>query len=561
LRELAQRQNDLNERVKELQAALEMAKDEEERKEVEKQLKRLREEQQKILRDTDELSERMNQAENQQRMNEQSQELDKARENIQQSAEALEKGEVSQAAAEGTRAQEQLKDLEEEFQKRTSGQFNRQVQQMRNQARELEKRQKEIADDIQKLEDSDPDGKQKKSLRVTDERLDLKDDLEKQKEDLSKLTDSMKKTIEQAEDVEPLLAQELYESYRDNLRSQTEKSLDATQRSLEQGWVDDAKAQEQRANDGIRQLREGIERAADSVLGDEAESLRRANQELDRARRELQEEIDRLSPDGELNSQSDGNRDRSDREDSGKQNSDDADRDQNRRDDSKSKPTGNRSDKNSPGDKGSNNKSSDSDESKSKARQNQGDRGKQRNGDGKDGSRDQPQGQQREGQQREGQQREGQQREGQRSGVPNAPRSLRGGNPNQRFDPNSPTLNRDSEREAAPLTGEDFREWSDRLRDVEEIVDDPALRAEAARIRERAREVRRDLQERHSVEPNWDLVRIEILEPLVKLQKRVREEIIRKSGRKSLVPIDRDPVPAEFQDAVNRYYKQLGTGK
>ena len=50
------------------------------------------------------------------------------------------------------------------------------------------------------------------------------------------------------------------------------------------------------------------------------------------------------------------------------------------------------------------------------------------------------------------------------------------------------------QRIVRPLTGDDFRDWSDRLRDVEEMVDDPDLRAEASRIREQAREIRKELK-------------------------------------------------------------------
>src|SRR5205814_8377097 len=50
LRELAQRQNDLNDRLKELQSALEAAKTPEARAEIERQLKRLRDQQQEIGR-------------------------------------------------------------------------------------------------------------------------------------------------------------------------------------------------------------------------------------------------------------------------------------------------------------------------------------------------------------------------------------------------------------------------------------------------------------------------------------------------------------------------------
>ena len=61
LRELAQRQSDVNDRLKELQSALEAAKTQAVREEIERQLKRLRDQQQQIFRDTDEFRERMEQ--------------------------------------------------------------------------------------------------------------------------------------------------------------------------------------------------------------------------------------------------------------------------------------------------------------------------------------------------------------------------------------------------------------------------------------------------------------------------------------------------------------------
>lgn len=112
----------------------------------------------------------------------------------------------------------------------------------------------------------------------------------------------------------------------------------------------------------------------------------------------------------------------------------------------------------------------------------------------------------------------------------------------------------------APLTGEDFREWSARLRDVEEMIEDPELRAEAARIRERARAIRAELK-RHSAEPNWDLVQQQVAGPLFELQNRVAEELLRRTSKKALVPLDRDPVPPQYSEKMRRYYEQLGTGK
>jgi len=59
LKELARRQQDLNKKMKEIEAALQEAKTEAERQELLRQLKRLQEEQQQMLRDVDELRQRM----------------------------------------------------------------------------------------------------------------------------------------------------------------------------------------------------------------------------------------------------------------------------------------------------------------------------------------------------------------------------------------------------------------------------------------------------------------------------------------------------------------------
>jgi hypothetical protein len=111
-----------------------------------------------------------------------------------------------------------------------------------------------------------------------------------------------------------------------------------------------------------------------------------------------------------------------------------------------------------------------------------------------------------------------------------------------------------------PITGENFRDWSDRLRDVEETVGDPNLRAEAARIRERARAVRADFN-RQAKEPNWDMVEQTIGRPLAELRDAINLELLRRESSEALVPIDREPVPPEFAEQVRKYYERLGSGK
>ena len=118
-------------------------------------------------------------------------------------------------------------------------------------------------------------------------------------------------------------------------------------------------------------------------------------------------------------------------------------------------------------------------------------------------------------------------------------------------DPNGP---------GGPITGEGFREWSDRMRDVEELLEDPGLRAEAARIRDRVRGAREEFK-RHSKVPDWTKLKGLVADPILELRDRIAEEVRRRESPDSLVPIDRDPVPPKFAQGVRRYYERLGSGR
>ena len=109
-----------------------------------------------------------------------------------------------------------------------------------------------------------------------------------------------------------------------------------------------------------------------------------------------------------------------------------------------------------------------------------------------------------------------------------------------------------------PITGPEFRNWSDRLRDVEEMIDQPELRNEVARVREKARAMRAEFK-RHSKAPQPSLVKSDLSKPLLEIRDRVVEELARREKSDPLVPIDRDPVPGKFSDLVRRYYEKLGT--
>ncbi|HAW01074.1 MAG TPA: hypothetical protein DCX10_04995 [Verrucomicrobiales bacterium] len=117
-----------------------------------------------------------------------------------------------------------------------------------------------------------------------------------------------------------------------------------------------------------------------------------------------------------------------------------------------------------------------------------------------------------------------------------------------------------SDNPQGPLTGNEFREWTDQLREAEEMVDVPELQNDIAAIRDRAQAVRRELRN-EGKEPQWDLVQLEIEKPLYEVKKRINEELAKRLSKEAVVPIDRDPVPQEFSDLVRTYYETLGEGR
>lgn len=547
LKELAQRQHDLNDRLKEMQSALEEARTAEQREELRRQLQRLQDEQRQILQDTEELQSRLESPENLERMSAEREQLQQTREQVQRASEALEESKVSQAAAAGTRAQENFKELRNEFRRRASGRFNEEMQQMRDAARDLDQKQQELG---QRLTESAQPSTAAKSLRDTGEREKIAEQMTQQRERLGGLQEKMRGTIQEAEETEPLLAERLHDALRGVQEQNLERVLEGAERSLRQGLVQDAQRLEEPATRGIGQLREGIEKAAEAVLGDETEALRRAREELQELARELNEEINRNAPaqPGRPGQAQTGRTAQAGENEEGQPQPGQQ---------SGEKSQGEAQPNEQPGD--GSGKSQQGDDKKSRG-QKAGQKGQGTQADGGMPSAEPQEGQQgKKGSGQKGQSPQGKGGKGkggaQQPGNRNqkGARSLGGENGGGNAGPF------EGGREAGPLAGEGFREWSDRLRDVEEMVGDPDLRAEAARIRDQARAARAE-SKRHSVQPNWELVQSQIAGPLMELRDRVAQELLRRTAKEAIVPLDRDPVPPKYAEKTRLYYERLGSG-
>jgi hypothetical protein len=600
LKELAQRQQDINERVKELQNATEEAKTEKEREEAKRQLKRLREEEQQLLADADELKQKMEKAENQSRFAEERKQLEQTRNDAQQAAESMQKGETSRALAEGKRAEQGFQKIRDDLRKKASGQFKDEMRQMRADARELAQKQEKIAEDLS----AKPQEKERRTLDGSSPREKLAQEFEQQQKGLGDLRERMQRVSEQAEAAEPLLARQLYDTLRENAQAGTDETLKKAGELSRRGYGAQVKQFEEKARGEVEKVKKGVERAAESVLGDEAEALRQARAELDALRKQLDREMAEARPDLAQNSQAGQGKGADSREDAGGKNS----------------VPGKGGEAKADGEKAGGDGEEKTSEQQGDAQKDEGQKGGSQKGDGLKGEGQKGDGQKGEGEKSDGQQGEGRKGKGQKgqgqqgkgagegkqgggkgsTGADGQPQNSQGaaerqsgggkrgasrggeqpgGKPagSRLADIASSAGSRNGGNNAgggggggldggprfdqrAPLTGDGFVDWSDRLRNVEEMLDSQQLRREVVEIREAAKVVRSEFK-REGAQPKWDIVKSQISKPLAELRNRVSEELARRESKESLVPIDRDPVPVKYSDRVRRYYEELGRSR
>jgi hypothetical protein len=509
LRDLARRQSEMSDKLREAEAALRQARNEQQRQDTLRELQRLRDEQLQSLRDADEIGQQMDSSQNRQRMADARQRLDDSRSEIRQSAEAMEQGMLSRAQTSATRAQRQLEQMRQELQKQTSSQFTDQMRDMRDQAQQLDQREDQIAQEIGQQIDS-----RQKTLAGPDVSGELAEKIDQQKESMTKLLDQMKQTSDQAETSEPLLSKKLYDTLRQASTGNTDKALETTGELLRRDLLPQAQQIERRAGEGIDQIRKGVEEAARNVLGDDAESLRLARQQLD-----------------DLIKQANGA--------------------------ATARAAGR--DRQQPGDS---NQPMDSAARQQQANAQSRNRGGQQEKQSADRSGAAQQSERPGQAQRGGSPRDGTQPQDSQTGQARADAGRRRGDPQGRGGNRSPAApdQLDDAGAQGPFTDQNYGPWSNRLRDVQEMLPQQDLRDQMARIRDQARDIRAD-SKRHGKEPQWDLVQSQITNPLTELRQRVSERLAQLQSNEAMVPIDRDPVPDRFTELVKTYFENLGQGE
>ena len=518
LDELARRQEDLNEQVRELDLALQAAKDQEAKKELQERLDRLREEQQELVQDADELIERMNESETRNALEESRQAIESARQQMQESQQQLRDSAPSAALNSGTRAQQNVEETREKLREQSSEALQRDVESLVKQAEKLAQKQSQLERKLAEQSGIPAEGTSEKdkspnkniepreSLLRSDSELNQEPSTQQQtleawkdqKQDYVDLLEQIKETVQRAEGSEALLAEQLYETYREANQQPTQQRLERIPMMIERGMDQPAVEESKEVSKDLQGLKDKIQRSSQSVLGSEEESLKRALQELEQANRAIEQEFTQRTPNKESQPES---------------------------------PQRERSRAGQP-------------------QEGQPQEGQPREGQAQEGvSPGDPTGDS-EAKNAQRQSEQGQNTEGQNTGGQSVLEQLR-----QRI---SGAQGSGRTELSAPLMGEDYARWTDQLRDIEELVRDTELKAQATRVREAAREFRMEYK-RHSKEPQWDLVKKMVSNPLKELQRKVQEELVRKTAKQNeLIPLDRDPVPEKFRSELDRYFERLG---
>ncbi|HUC86518.1 MAG TPA: hypothetical protein VL970_15085 [Candidatus Acidoferrales bacterium] len=513
LKELSQRQQDLNGRLRDLQTALQAARTDAERADVQRQLKRLQEEQRQMLANVDELRQTLEQSPNAGSQADTQRQLEQTRSDMERAAQEMERQSPSGALAAGTRAQETMQNLRDDLRGQTSSQFREQMRQLRGQARDLTKQEDEIARRLDSLNNGEH-----QALDNSAERGQITQQMERQQSSLTNLLAQMRAVTEQAETTEPLLSKQLYDTLRRADQMHAENLLQMGSELTARGFLSEASQVEHATRTNLTELASSIERAADSVLGNEADALRYAQKEL--ADLTQQAERDAGSPD--TNNAAHGIESRAGEAAQSNRVA--------RANAGAESPGGERNTNsitqaNGPSAAGNN------------------PNGRNRAGDGRRANNAQG-----EGGQAETQTQAGEMAGGGGERLRELAVQLGGGGGAGGLGNNG------------PITGNDYVSWSEHLQDVEQVVDPEDLRNELATVRERAAALRAEYRE-HGRKPDADAVRRQIVTPLTQVRAWLQEELARREKSDSLVPLDRDPVPDNYAELVREYYQKLGSAQ
>lgn len=519
LKDLAQRQRMINEEINKLISEMQQAEPER-RQELARQLERLREEERRALQQLDQAERNVATGNMDNRQaRDTSRSLQDARRQMTRSLDSMQRSQLQQARAAGSRAVRALGEAEEALQRLSRDAAAERMEELQQRMRAMGEREEKIQ---QQIGDLKRRHELPGSLRQ-DEQLDR----ERQEVVAEKgnLAQEFRDTLEEAADLtkgaeksQELMTRRLGDWLRETSREEIPEYMEGSQELVEYGIWDPALQVEQQIREKLDRAERNLAEVAQGAVRDDLEGMRRALDELrdlrdaERNRRSLAQ-----ARDGEARNRDPSNNAATAQREQGAQ------RDANRPD-------------NQANTRGSRNR-----QQESGARDRQGQRGANARG-----SRDQEASRQASSNERSPSQDQSRNGRGGRGAWDDwlAPRS---------------------DEEMRRFLERDSRDWTDRIRDAEALLpDENGARRRLEGAREALVTMRRHgagLTSRPDDKSRFDLFKEMVGVPLALAAEDLERQIRKREDTEKLILTDEDAVPEQYRKRVADYYEALSESK
>jgi len=529
IKELARRQQAINEQLAELISELQREQDEEERERLRRQLERLEEEMKSNLERLDESRQDLleNALSNEQTRQAQDA-LERARRQMNRSLEQMNRNELQQARTAGTRAMDALQDIEEHLRQFGGAAAAQRMRELQDRMQGLQDRQRAILEKTREarekhespsMDDQETLEQLQKSLQ--EEKDALSEQFVEMMEDAGELAARGKQSQE-------LMTRRLGDWLRETSQEGIYESIDEAKPLIEYGIWDSAYREERKIGGKLDEAAEELQSVAEALVEDDLEGMQKALGQLDELME--REEVANALGDGEESdtTAAGGQADTSEDETgAGGESEQESERMAARGDDASER------EQKAPGE------AEGVEGARRSPEQNDAERMETAQGDrGRPGT-ESP----------ESQQGEAHRRAGDPSGQGSPDRSApRGDGSREGFDP---------QRAMREFAEDGYQEWIERLRDAEALLPQGTpIRTEVTRLREQIEGFRRDWRSR-ALEPQYDLFLEMAVQPLAETAEDLQREIERQLGQKEFQLADEGEVPERYREHVADYFKRL----
>ena len=500
IKELAQRQQNVNEELSKLISELQNAETEEERERLARKLERLTEEMRDNLERLDEARQELSSDQlNNEQVRTAQDALDQARRQMNRSLEQMEQDRLQQARTSGSRAMDALEDLQEQLQQFGRGAAAQRMRELQEKMDELRDRQHEIAEGAEQAL-----GYHKSPSMADQEALENSaTDIQKKKEELAKdfidMMDEASELAERSRQTQELMSRKLGDWMRETSREGILEDIEESVPYIEYGIWDTAVREEKRIAAKFDVAAERLRAVADSLVDDELEGMQRALERMDRL-------LDREEVAGLWSDEAEGE------QQAGSEQEEEAE---------------------AGGERGEQEGQTSGENGESEQRMARAEEGGQQGSQDGESQQDSPGG---------SAQAQGNSRGSERNN------STRAGGSRNGFD------RRGAMRDFADSG---YQDWLRDLRDVETLLPPGTkFRTEVTRIRERIEMMRQDWR-RRALAPQYDLFLEVVARPLEDTANRLQREIEKNLSDKEFLLVDEGDIPDRYKERVSNYFKRL----